>query len=91
MNGQPLLPQHGAPLRLIVPGWYGMTNVKWLDSIRAIDTPFDGYQMKAYMFIRYPGTNDGRRTRAMRLTNSCFSLADDPEGKRMRHMKVSLY
>ena len=30
MNGEPLLPQHGFPLRLVVPGWYGMTNVKWL-------------------------------------------------------------
>jgi len=55
MNGQPLLPQHGAPLRLIVPGWYGMTNVKWLDSIEAISTPFDGYQMQAYMFTQCPG------------------------------------
>ena len=30
MNGVPLPPQHGFPLRLVVPGWYGMTNVKWL-------------------------------------------------------------
>ena len=30
VNGQPLPPQHGYPLRLIVPGWYGMTHVKWL-------------------------------------------------------------
>ena len=30
MNGVPLPPQHGFPLRLLVPGWYGMTNVKWL-------------------------------------------------------------
>jgi DMSO/TMAO reductase YedYZ molybdopterin-dependent catalytic subunit len=57
MNGQPLLPQHGAPLRLIVPGWYGMTNVKWLDSIEAVAKPFDGYQMQAYMFTKYPGTS----------------------------------
>jgi DMSO/TMAO reductase YedYZ molybdopterin-dependent catalytic subunit len=33
MNGLPLPPQHGFPLRLVVPGWYGMTNVKWLASI----------------------------------------------------------
>jgi len=53
MNGQPLLPQHGAPVRLIVPGWYGMAHVKWLASIRAIDTPFDGYQNSvAYRFRR---------------------------------------
>ena len=37
MNGQPLLPQHGFPLRLIVPGWYGMASVKWLHRIEALD------------------------------------------------------
>jgi sulfane dehydrogenase subunit SoxC len=45
MNGAPLLPQHGFPLRLVVPGWYGMTHVKWLGSITAVTEPFDGYQM----------------------------------------------
>ena len=44
MNGQPLPPQHGFPLRLIVPGWYGMTHVKWLTRIRVLDTPYTGYQ-----------------------------------------------
>jgi DMSO/TMAO reductase YedYZ molybdopterin-dependent catalytic subunit len=50
MNGQPLPPQHGYPLRLIVPGWYGMTSVKWLDRIEAIREPFRGYQMEAYRY-----------------------------------------
>jgi DMSO/TMAO reductase YedYZ molybdopterin-dependent catalytic subunit len=44
MNGAPLEPQHGAPLRLIVPGWYGMAQVKWLRAIEAIAEPFGGYQ-----------------------------------------------
>jgi DMSO/TMAO reductase YedYZ molybdopterin-dependent catalytic subunit len=44
MNGGPLPPQHGFPLRLVVPGWYGMTNVKWLSRITAVDEPFQGYQ-----------------------------------------------
>jgi len=44
MNGADLPPQHGAPLRLVVPGWYGMGNVKWLTRIEAIDRPFGGYQ-----------------------------------------------
>ena len=53
MNGQPLLPQHGAPLRLLVPGWYGMTSVKWLSSIEAIAEPFQGYQQTpAYHYQR---------------------------------------
>jgi DMSO/TMAO reductase YedYZ molybdopterin-dependent catalytic subunit len=44
MNGAPLPPQHGAPLRLLVPGWYGMAQVKWLTRIELLDRPFDGYQ-----------------------------------------------
>jgi len=50
MNGQPLLPQHGFPLRLIVPGWYGMASVKWLVKIEAVNKPFLGYEMLAYRY-----------------------------------------
>ena len=44
MNGAPLPPQHGAPVRLIVPGWYGMAHVKWLVRITVLTEPFTGYQ-----------------------------------------------
>jgi sulfane dehydrogenase subunit SoxC len=44
LNGGPLPQQHGFPLRLLVPGWYGMTNVKWLSRITVLDEPFTGYQ-----------------------------------------------
>ena len=56
MNGRPLEPQHGYPLRLIVPGWYGMTSVKWLESIEAVGEPFNGYQMHGS--YRYAQTAD---------------------------------
>lgn len=49
LNGQPLPPQHGFPLRLVVPGWYGMGNVKWLSRITVTDQPFEGYQ-NAYAY-----------------------------------------
>ena len=53
MNGAPLQPQHGYPLRLLVPGWYGMTSVKWLSRIEAIDHQFDGYQqMRTYRYVQ---------------------------------------
>ena len=56
MNGQPLLPQHGAPLRLVVPGWYGMASVKWLARIEATDQPFDGIQqLGSYHFRTQAG------------------------------------
>ncbi|MFI1394660.1 sulfite oxidase [Streptomyces sp. NPDC020681] len=51
MNGGPLPPQHGCPLRLVVPGWYGMAHVKWLRGITLVDTPFEGFQQKvAYRY-----------------------------------------
>ena len=51
MNGRPLEPQHGFPLRLLVPGWYGMTSVKWLSSIVALTEPFRGFhQAVAYHY-----------------------------------------
>jgi DMSO/TMAO reductase YedYZ molybdopterin-dependent catalytic subunit len=56
LNGQPLPPQHGFPLRLLVPGWYGMTNVKWLTSITVVSEPFTGYQQaRGYRFRREEG------------------------------------
>lgn len=53
MNGEPLPPQHGYPLRLLKPGWYGMASVKWLDRIEAVAEPFGGYQMaRAYRYAQ---------------------------------------
>ena len=54
MNGEDLQPQHGYPLRLIVPGWYGMTSVKWLDRIEAVGEPFQGPQMDFYRYTQGP-------------------------------------
>ena len=65
MNGEPLLPQHGFPLRLLVPGWYGMTNVKWLTAITVVDEPFQGYQHTAA--YRYRDTEDDEGTPVTRM------------------------
>jgi DMSO/TMAO reductase YedYZ molybdopterin-dependent catalytic subunit len=46
MEGQPIPREHGGPLRLIVPGWYGMASVKWLERITLLDTPFTGFFQK---------------------------------------------
>ena len=56
INGMPLPPQHGFPLRLLVPGWYGMTSVKWLSRITVRSEPFAGYQ-QAHAY-RYRQTED---------------------------------
>lgn len=43
MNGEPLSREHGHPLRLVVPGWYGMASVKWLRRVTALQEAFTGF------------------------------------------------
>ena len=69
MNGAPLLPQHGAPLRLVVPRWYGMASVKWLQRIEAIDRPFDGLQQAASYHFRRVHGEQGEPCRLMRVNS----------------------
>lgn len=45
MNGAPLPPDSGFPVRLVVPGWYGMTQVKWLNRILVLDRRYEGRHM----------------------------------------------
>jgi DMSO/TMAO reductase YedYZ molybdopterin-dependent catalytic subunit len=52
MNGAPLPPQHGRPLRLVVPGWYGMAHVKWLRDVSVVDEPFTGFQQSVAYRLR---------------------------------------
>ncbi len=66
MNGEPLPPQHGHPLRLVVPGWYGMTNVKWLERIELIDEPFGGYQQSWSYRVRQSEDEEGEPLSRMR-------------------------
>lgn len=67
MNGQPLLPQHGAPLRIIVPGWYGMASVKWLTRIEAVDRPYQGFQqVQTYRYRDHPD-DPGQPVTAIRV------------------------
>jgi DMSO/TMAO reductase YedYZ molybdopterin-dependent catalytic subunit len=60
LNGAPLPPQHGFPLRLLVPGWYGMTNVKWLERITVLDEPFAGYQQARGYHLRQTDDDPGK-------------------------------
>ena len=66
MNGHVLPPQHGYPLRLVVPGWYGMTNVKWLNEITVLQEPYTGYQMTTAYRFRQSEDEEGRPVTRMR-------------------------
>ena len=59
INGQPLPPQHGFPLRLIVPGWYGMAHVKWLRGITLVAAGFGGYQQATAYHYRLGDDDSG--------------------------------
>jgi DMSO/TMAO reductase YedYZ molybdopterin-dependent catalytic subunit len=64
MNGEPLEINHGFPVRLLVPGWYGVASVKWLTHIELVKQPFAGYfQTKKYTVKRH--SSDGIQTRAV--------------------------
>jgi DMSO/TMAO reductase YedYZ molybdopterin-dependent catalytic subunit len=53
LNGEPLTLHQGSPLRLIVPGWYGVCNVKWLSQIHAQEEQYLGkYQARWYRTVR---------------------------------------
>ncbi|GGY39988.1 sulfite oxidase [Streptomyces omiyaensis] len=59
MNGAPLPPQHGSPLRLVVPGWYGMAHVKWLREVTLTATPYTGFQQTAAYRLRQEPGDEG--------------------------------
>ncbi len=53
MNGAPLPVAHGAPVRLVAPGWYGVANVKWLERIQVLATRYEGRFMgRDYVTMR---------------------------------------
>ena len=53
LNGEPLTKHQGSPLRLLVPGWYGVANVKWLSQIHVQEEQYLGkYQARWYRTVR---------------------------------------
>ena len=61
MNGQPLTAEHGFPVRVVVPGWYGVQNVKWLNSLELSADRFMGrFQARDYVTIM--GRQNGDKT-----------------------------
>lgn len=59
LNGQPLPREHGGPVRLVVPRWYGMASVKWVTRIDLLAQPFRGpFQARDYVYLPAPGAYD---------------------------------
>ena len=76
MNGEPLPLEHGYPVRLVVPGSYGMRSVKWLTSITAMDEPFVGHFPLKYRYFGDRLAEDGEPVGAMRTRSLVVEPAD---------------
>jgi len=80
MNGEPLWPVHGAPLRAVVPGYIGARSVKWLERIELRSDPWDGYfQNVAYRLLaadEKPGPGVGLALGEVGL-NAAILVPDD--------------
>jgi DMSO/TMAO reductase YedYZ molybdopterin-dependent catalytic subunit len=77
MNGAPLAREHGAPVRLLVPGWYGVASVKWLVEVRPLPTPYRGYfQGESYVYRGSTAFPDGTPVTAIRVRSIISSPED---------------
>jgi DMSO/TMAO reductase YedYZ molybdopterin-dependent catalytic subunit len=77
MNGEPLPVEHGFPVRLVVPGWYGMAAVKWVNRIEVISGRFTGFYQAERYIIDHP--ERGETTVTPLTTMRTRSLITSPE------------
>ena len=83
MNGEPLTPAHGAPLRLVVPGVIGARSVKWLGEIAVQDEPSDNYfQAVAYRLL-LPDAGPGVEGEMLGDVFVTAAICDPAEGARL--------
>ncbi|MEU5168168.1 sulfite oxidase [Streptomyces mutomycini] len=88
MNGEPLPPDHGAPVRLVVPSWVGIANIKWVGDIEVSAEPLLSPWNTALYRLFGPGYPPGGSAPLTRQTlKSAFELAPDASfTARRRHL-----
>jgi DMSO/TMAO reductase YedYZ molybdopterin-dependent catalytic subunit len=75
MNGQPLLPDHGFPVRLVVPNWIGIASVKWVGEIEVSDQPlFSPWNTQFYRYFGAGFPPEGSPPLTRQVTKSAFEL-----------------
>ncbi|MFD9593524.1 sulfite oxidase [Kitasatospora sp. NPDC059973] len=78
MNGEPLTPDHGAPLRLVVPGWIGIASIKWVGSIEVADQPlYSPWNTDFYRMFGPDYPAGGSAPVTTQVVKSAFELARD--------------
>jgi DMSO/TMAO reductase YedYZ molybdopterin-dependent catalytic subunit len=93
MNGQPLTPDHGAPVRLIVPGWYGCTCIKWVDRIELVadDAPATSQMLEFAARTHQEGVPElARDYLPAALEQAAMALRVDPvQGRRSPTFRIT--
>ena len=94
LNGEPLTRHQGFPLRLLVPGWYGVAQVKWLSNIHAQEDPYLGkYQARWYRTLRgemIDGETKWKETAVTHMQLKSFIARVTREGNRHKVLGVVL-
>jgi DMSO/TMAO reductase YedYZ molybdopterin-dependent catalytic subunit len=95
LNGEPLTKHQGSPLRLIVPGWYGAPNVKWLSQIHAQEEEYLGkYQARWYRTLRgemIDGEMKWKEAAITRMQLKSFIARVTKDGDRYKVLGVVLH
>jgi len=92
MNGRPLQPIHGAPLRVVVPGYIGARSVKWLDRIELTRSPSSNvFQARTYKRVpRGASAKDLERARPMGDAPLNCAIGSPSEGARVQGPRVTV-
>jgi DMSO/TMAO reductase YedYZ molybdopterin-dependent catalytic subunit len=91
MNDEPLTPDHGAPLRLIVPHWYAVASVKWLKRIDVLTERYTGeFQTGHYMYEWPDRPHEGRQPHARTCTNHRSCARVDHQGRNAHRTRQGL-
>jgi DMSO/TMAO reductase YedYZ molybdopterin-dependent catalytic subunit len=78
MNGRPIPPKHGAPLRVVVPGFYAVASVKWVRKIEVLDRPFTGpFQVNDYRMLDLAGPENGKSVQELGVSALILSPESD--------------
>ena len=95
LNGEPLTRHQGFPLRLLVPGWYGVAHVKWLSRIHIQEDPYLGkYQARWYRTLKgemIDGEMKWKETAITRMRLKSFIARVTREGNRHKVLGVALH
>ncbi|MFG2913530.1 sulfite oxidase [Kitasatospora sp. NPDC048298] len=76
MNGEPLTPDHGAPARLVVPGWVGIASIKWVGSLEVADRPlYSPWNTDFYRMFGPDYPPGGGEPLTTQVVKSAFELA----------------